>query len=203
MAVVNGYCTVQQVRDELGDTGASLDATLIEKAIGAASRAIDSWCGRRFWADETPVARYYRPVDPLTVIVDDISTATGLEVATDDGTGSYGTVWASGDVLLDPPGGDVDGAFAWTRLAAVGTLTFPTVWAARPPLRVTAAWGWSQVPDRVVEATVLRAVALFKRKEAVYGVADFGEFGPVRITRRDSDVADMLSGLIRYSSPET
>lgn len=193
MAVVNGYCSTDQVREELGDDGQRLSANLLDKAVNAASRAVEEWTGRRFWQDPAPVARTFRPESRHRVDVPDISTTTGLLVATDPaGDGAFGTSWSLGaDFELGPENADADGgAYAWWELTAVGSLRFPP--GRRRSLRVTAQWGWSAVPDQVMEATILRAVAIFKRKDAVYGVADFGEFGPVRITRRDPDVMDLL-----------
>ena len=60
MAVVHGYCTVDQVREELGDDGERLSLALLEKAVNATSRAVDAWTGRRFWQDPAPVVRRYR-----------------------------------------------------------------------------------------------------------------------------------------------
>ena len=193
MALVHPYCTVEQVRAELSDDEANLSTPLIEKAVNAASRAVDRWCGRRFWLDETPVARVYRPTESDWVPVHDIGSTDGLVVKTDTaGAGTWATTWDTTDYALGPDNADADGgAYAWWEIRAYGQ-TFITG-SSRPSLQVTARWGWSEVPDQVVEATLLRAVALFKRKETPYGVAEFGEFGPVRITRADPDVVDLLS----------
>jgi hypothetical protein len=193
VAVTNGYCTVDQVRAELSDDGQRLSLDLLEKAVNAASRAVDAWTGRRFWQDAAPVARLYRPDDPYRVEVGDIATTTGLAVETDTAAdGTWATLWTlDADFEMGPDNADADGgAFAWSELVAVGGLRFPR--SRRRALRVTARWGWSAVPDQVMTATILRSVAIFKRRDAPYGVADFGEFGPVRITRADPDVMDLL-----------
>jgi hypothetical protein len=186
VAVVHGYATVEQVRAELGDDGGQLPVALLEKAVNAASRAVDEWTGRRFWADEDPVTRRYPRAEVVdgSVTVDDISTTTDLAVTVD------GQAWTlDSDFELGPANADADGgAFAWWELAGLGR-AFP----AAPRVTVTARFGWSAVPVQVEEATILRAVAIFKRKDAAYGVADFGEFGPVRITRKDPDVMDLLA----------
>lgn len=194
MSVENGYCTVQQVRDELSDSGSQLSTALLEKAVSATSRGIDRWTGRRFWRDAEPSTRTYRPRSCELARVDDVSTTAGLVVETSTVAGwSSGTAWTLGtDFELRPENADADGgAYAWWQIAAVGARAFP-VGYRYTTLRVTARWGWSDVPDEVNAAAVLRAVAIFKRKEAPYGVADFGEFGPVRITRTDPDVMDLL-----------
>lgn len=193
MAVVNGYATVEQVRAELKDDDGRLDAPLLEKAINAASRAVDAWTGRRFWQDAEPAARLYRPSGPYRVEVDDISTRTGLIVQTDtSGDASWATTWDVGDYELEPLNADGNGgAYAWWEIVSAGG-RFPCA-TRRAAVQVTARWGWSAIPAEVEEATILRAVALFRRKEAPFGVAGFGEFGAVRITRRDADVIDLLA----------
>lgn len=198
MALVNPYCTVEDVRNQLKDSTSKLDTSLIEKAVAATSRAIDRYCGRRFWQDPAPVARMFDVWDSRLVDVFDISTSAGLVVKVDSGgDGTYATTWAGSDYQLRPLNADADGgAFSWRQLAAVGGKTFPVGMRGFPGLQVTARWGWSGVPDDVVEAAILKAVSLFMRKDAPFGVAGFGEFGAVRITKRDPDVADLLSPFI-------
>jgi hypothetical protein len=198
MTVTNGYCSVADLRGHLGDTGTALNVTLLERAINATSRAIEKHCGgRRFWQDPTPVARRYAPDDPTIAWVDDISTTTGLIVATDSlGDGTYATTWASADYELEPTNAAEDG-WPWWRIATTGAFLFPTG-RARPGLRVTARFGWAAVPDDVTEAALIRAASLFKRREAPFGVAGMGEFGVVRISRQgDPDVVDLLHPYVR------
>lgn len=198
MAVTNGYATVANLREHFGDSGTLLTSALLERAINAASRAIDRHCGRRFWQDPTVQTKVYRPDDPYEADVDDISTTTGLIVKTDTaGDGTYATTWASTDYQLEPLNADTEGTgYAWWTLAAIDRYQFP-VHARRTTLQVTAKFGWSAVPDEVVEACVLRAAALFKRKEAVFGVAGFNGFGEVRIGRNDPDIVDLLHRFIK------
>ncbi len=195
------YATETQLREQLSDDSSLLSPALLDRAVTASSRAIDHFCGRRFWADATAVARVYRPTDPTLAWVDDISTTTGLVVATDTtGDGAYDTVWDAGDYELEPPNADAGGgAYAWWRIAATGAKTFPAVGRSRrTSLQVTAAFGWSAVPVEIEQACLLKAASLFKRKDAPFGVAGFGEFGPVRISRRmDPDVAELLTPLMR------
>lgn len=209
MALVNPYCEVPELREHLKDDGARLDETLLERAINSASRAIESLCGRKFWQDAAVVAREYRARDPYTLIVHDISTRTGLLVATDTtGDGTFVTSWDFDDFDLEPrnadvvAAGDTGNAYSFTSLTAIDDEAFPLS-DRRSTVRVTAKWGWSSVPFEVNEACILLAAALFKRKDAPFGVAGFDQFGAVRIARRDPDVMALLSGLIRYSTPES
>jgi hypothetical protein len=205
--LVNAYIAVAELREEIGDTGSILDTDVIERAINAASRAVDNYCSggvpgsRRFWRDAVATTRVFRADSPTRAWVMDISTTTSLVVKTDeDGDGTYERTWTSSDYQLEPLNQDVVAAgdtvtpYAWWEIVAVDTLLFPVWVNQRAGLQVTARFGWSSVPDEVKRATLLKAVSLFKRKDAPFGVAGFGEFGAVRITRNDPDVVDLLSG---------
>lgn len=193
MILTNPYCQGLELRSHLGDSGERLDSDSIDKAISASSRAIDKWCGRRFWQDGSVVARVYQPEDPYVAWVDDISTTTGLVIKTDTaGDGTYATTWASTDYQLEPLNANLtDAAYAWWRIVAIDRYTYPSS-ARRPTLQVTAKFGWSAIPDEVTEACLLKAASLFKRKDAPFGIAGFGDFGAVRIGRADPDVIDLL-----------
>src|SRR4051812_9505211 len=116
--VVNGYCSVEELRGQLKDVGSKVDTALLERAVSAASRAVDQYCGRRFWQDPAPVARLYNPLDVYCALVDDISTRTGLVVQTDNaGDASYTTTLGVNDFRLEPLNADQYGsAYAWTRI---------------------------------------------------------------------------------------
>lgn len=208
MAVVNGYASLAQLREHYADT-TNLTAALLERAINAASRAIDRYCGRRFWLDAAVTTRVYRPQDPYEVEIDDIGTSTGVIIKTDTtGDATWATTWDAADYQLEPlnsevvAAGDTVTPYAWWRIAAIDDKTFPVVTSRRTTLQITAKFGWSSVPVDVEEACILQAASLFKRKEAVFGVAGFGEFGAVRITRRDPDVVELLDPFVRVTKPD-
>lgn len=192
--LTNAYCTVAELRTHINDTGSAVDLGLLERAVNAASRAIDRYCGRRFWQDATPQIKVYRPAGPCSVWTDDISTLTGLIIKTDTNLdGTFATTLATTDYQLEPLNANTEAtAFAWWIVQAIGSLYFPW-YGSRATIQVTARFGWSAVPDQVVEACVLKAAALLKRKDSPEGVAGFNEFGAVRITRADPDVMALLS----------
>jgi len=198
VAVTHGYCTTDQIREHLGDTGVKIDIDLLERAVTSASRAVDSFTGRRFWQDATVKSRYYRPESSTLAMVDDISTTVGLLIATDSGGNySWGDAWATTDYDLEPDNADQDeAAYAWWRVRAVGNFGF-THSISRRTLKITAKFGWSAIPADVEYATILKATSLFRRKDAPFGVAGFGDFGPVRITRKDQDVIDLLNSFVK------
>lgn len=197
MAVVNGYATVQELRDHLGDGSSNLTAALLERAINASSRAIDKHCGRRFWLDTSTAERTYVMGCADSVYVDDIGSRTGVVVKIgSDGSTFPTTLTVGTDYVLEPRNADKFAsssfdAYAFNEIRFVGSR--PTADPLRPTLQVTARHGWSAVPDEVSQACLLKAASLFKRKDAPFGVAGFGDFGPVRITRNDPDVIDLLS----------
>jgi hypothetical protein len=196
---VNTYATEAQFREHMADSGSKLVADQCVRALNAASRAIDKFCGRRFWQDPTVVARRYRPRDGSWVVVDDISTTTGLVIAT--GTaGTFDTILTAADYELGPLNAAADGK-PWWSITALGA-AFP-VSAVRATLQVTARFGPPVKPDEVEMACLLKAAKLFGRKDSRDGVRGFSEFGPVRISRfEDPDVVDLLEDFVRISMPD-
>ncbi|HEX6969857.1 MAG TPA: hypothetical protein VF174_13755, partial [Micromonosporaceae bacterium] len=129
------------------------------------------------------------------VLVDDFHTTTDLVVATDTGDdGTYATAWAASDYELEPVNGMVSGQSDWPyyRIRAVGSHDFPQCGRRRNTVQVTAQWGWAAVPGPVKEACLIVAEELFKLSDAPFGVAGFGEFGPVRV-RMNSRAQSLLA----------
>lgn len=198
----HAYATVDDLREHLGDSKQNLPENLLNRALNAASRAVDNHCWRRFWQDETPTTRTvkagYDCNDLWLTGRDDISTTTGLAVATWDGSG-YGTTWTQDtDYQLWPYDANTDGSIygGWSRLEGLGTIDFrvPTVRAkVYRPVQITARWGWSFIPDEVEQATLFKAAQLFKRKDAPFGIMQFGDIAAVRVTRADIDVLELLA----------
>jgi len=197
MSVVNGYCSVAELRNHLRDAGTRLDDALLERAILASSEAIENITGRKFWQEAATSQRTYTVSDACTVFVDDISTRTGLVVETGTDGATFPTTWASTNYVLEPRNADVVGAGSVARAHAFWQIvamnrTF-TVDHQRPTLRVTARFGWSAVPSPITEACILMAAKMFKLKDAPFGIAGVNEFGPVRVNRPDPYVAQLLS----------
>lgn len=199
LELAHAYVDEAAFREHMGDSGSKLNADQVRRALNGSSRAIDKFCGRRFWQDPTPVARKYRPRDADWVVVDDISTTTGLVVAT--GTdGTFTTTWAAADYELGPLNASADGR-PWWSITAVGSEFL--LGAARATLQVTSRFGWAAAPVEVEQACLIKAAKLFGRKDSRDGVRGFTEFGPVRISRfEDPDVVDLLEDFIRITRPE-
>lgn len=199
--------TSTNLKTHLGISVSTHD-TVIGYAANAANAAVPAFCGRNF--DKTAVAsetaRKYRPMlnsigirTPYLAVVHDFWDTTNLAIKTDEtDDGTFETTWASTDYELEPLNGLVGSlSFPYYRIRAVGNRTFPMA-NDRAALQVTAAWGWTAVPDPVFEATLIKAARIFHRKDSPQGVAGFGEFGVVRITRaQDPDVVELLAPYVR------
>jgi hypothetical protein len=192
--ISNGYCTLNQLKAALRmGTADTADDSLLELAIESASRLIDDDCERVFYASGTAVARYFVPSSTITVDLDDAITIT--EVLTDeDSDGTYETAWASTDWQAEPLNG-LNAGQAWptTRIRAIGDYDFP-IDGGEATVKVTGTWGFgTAVPTIITQACQLQAARIYKRADAPFGVAGFGEMGAVRVSRTDPDVYALIS----------
>lgn len=167
---------------------------LLDNALSAASRGIDRETGRRFYLDPAPVARTFRlagrtvwDCDGEHLIVNDIGSVAGLVVETGSG-GSFSPVTNYETV---PDNALLDGR-------PVTALLRPnSVWGyGTSRVRVTARWGWPAVPNEVVQATLIQAARLYRRKDSPEGVTGSAEWGVVRLSRTDPDVYALIKSLI-------
>ena len=185
MSVTNGYCTLVQLKGYIDQGGAVTlstgDDTELEFAINSASRAIDAHCNRRFYLDAQVSARVFAAEHPTVIKVPDFSTSAGLIIKTDTtGNGTFDLTWATDDYQLEPLNGIQEGLEGWPywRIRAIDDEAFPVDTRAR--VQITAKWGWAAVPDAVLQACLIQALANFKRKDAPYGVVGFDEYGAAR-----------------------
>ena len=187
---MGNYVTLTELKDALGITG-SADDTYLNLAIDSAEQSINDLCGRKFTADGSATARTYR-AQPYLAVTDDISTLTGLVVKTDTAAdGTFDTTWASTDYQVEPLNNLTKGR-SINNLRAIGSYTFPVYGDGQVSVEVTAKWGWPAVPDPVKQATLMLSSRLYGRKASPMGVIGVGDFGPVRISRSDPDIAFLL-----------
>lgn len=188
--LTNAYCTLEQLREEIGGGALRDDPTRdtqLERAINAASRQIDRYTGRRFWQDASVKTREYEADSPWCCFTDDISTTTGLIVAVDtDANGTFETtLTVATDFTLYPLNDDDDNPVEpFTEIRLTDNYQFPVFRNGRPGVRVTAKFGWPAVPDEVVQATLLQAGLLHKAKDAAFGVVTFGSGGAESLAMR-------------------
>jgi len=199
MAITNGYATRNQIKAALRiGTADTIDDELIDNCAGAASRLIDGYCNRKFWADGSATTRVYEADDPFYVHIDDITgTALTLRTSSSAAVGSFDVTWSPTDYQLEPLNGNLDGiSWAYDRIRAVYRYLFPTLnanYGQQALVQVTATFGWPAIPEPVTQATIIQASRLFKRYDSPLGVAGFGDMGAIRVSRAlDPDVAQLV-----------
>lgn len=194
MTITNGYVTLAEAKGyldiPLADT---VDDSLLEQIIEAASRSIDRMAGRRFYLDANASARYYRTNDAYSLQTDDFGSTTGLEVALDtSGGGTFSTIATyQTDYVIEPLNAAAMGR-PWTLITMVGAYLFPYPMNFRPGVRVTAKWGWPTVPDDIAEACLILSADLYKRKSSVGGVLGLSELGAIKMSPLGRDIAAMV-----------
>jgi len=189
MAIVNGYCSLAEVKASARITD-GVDDTLLELAVESASRLVDSYTQRYFYNAGT-ATRLFAPQDSYLTEIDDLITLTTLETSDGD---DFGTTWAAKDYQLEPLNGVVDGLTGHpvTRIRAVDDFLF-NVLDGEATVRIAGVWGWSAVPTAVKQATVIQAARIFKRNDSPLGIAGFGEMGAVRVgVQLDPDVKHLI-----------
>lgn len=182
-----GYATVDELREyvRIDDTA---DDTVLTAAIEGASRAIDDACDprpgrmRQFGRTDTVEDRYYtvmpRGYGPpfhgqWVTEVDDIADAAGLVVAVDPaGTGSYAPV--TGASLL-PRNAALLG-LPYSMVCFAGS-SAPVPSPLAEAVKVTATWGWAEVPIAIHQACLIEASRLVGRRDAPFGVSGSPEAG--------------------------
>lgn len=184
------YTDVDTLKDSLHITDVTRD-DLLAAVVTSASRSIDKMCGRRFWLDETAKARKINPRDKVVydcdgarLLVADIGSLDDLLVEV--GSGSS---WTDVTSSVEPVEPELEG-WPYTSL-----LRWSWSWSLSPRqrVRVTARWGWPAVPDEISQAALIQASRLFKRKDSPEGVMGSADWGVIRVSRTDPDVAALIS----------
>lgn len=204
MAISNGYASLSQIKSALRiASGDATDDALLEMAVESASRLIDAYCGRNFINAGT-VTRYYSTENPYVVQIDDARAISQVQTSTSldgvyDTTWTIGTAGGQGDAQPEPIN-DYLGGVVWpyTRIRAIGDYTFPT--GPENSIKVTAVFGWPNIPVTVTQATILQSSRIFTRLQSPLGVAGFGDMGIMRVSRGlDPDVAQLIEGYRRVN----
>lgn len=189
MAITNGYATLAQLKASLRITD-TVDDALLELAIEAASREIDSATERQFFP--TNATRIYAARDSYIVEIDDLTTLTTLKTSS-GADGTFDVTWTATDYQLEPLNGITGGIITpFTQIRAVGDYTFPLS-GGEALVQVVGAFGFATAPTAIKQATILLASRIFKRNDSPLGVAGFGDLGVVRVSRIDPDIDAMIS----------
>jgi hypothetical protein len=199
MAITNGYCTLAEVKAALRiGTADTVDDALLENCVGAASRLIDGYCNRQFWAVSSATPRVFQANNEYWTDCDDFYTTDSFVLKTSSfADGNFDTTWQTSDYQLEPLNGVLDGlTWSYDKIRAVGDYLFPTVnanYGEQALVQVTAKWGWASVPEPVKQACIIQSSRIFKRYDSPLGVAGFGDLGAIRVSRfLDPDMAQLV-----------
>lgn len=169
MTVVNGYITLAALKAELRETRTVDDASY-ERAVEAASRRIDAYCGRQFWRTPTAEVREFRAATRYWVRTGDYADTTSMTVEISDPAGAWVSLAAG--VWQPEPFVRINGHPYTAIVSASGLVGFP-VSGRRARVRVTARWGWEAIPKPVEQACQILAIAYYKSRDMSGGVAGF------------------------------
>ena len=199
MAITNGYCTQNELKSFVGiPTTDTADDSLLDDAINAASRQIDAFCGRIFYAEGSASARKFFTDDLYRLRVDDISTTDGLIVKyDDDDDGTFEVTVSASEFQLLPINGVVGGItgnpFYIIELISDGSNEWPLDYSSnRPRAEITAKRGYAALPEQIRQATLMLASELFAMRNAPLGVAGVGDFGVVNI-QQNREITRMIA----------
>ena len=170
------YATAMQYRNSIGMTDTAKDIE-IEADLSAVSRYIDGKMGRFFSKDTVAVSRIYLPERTATfLLVDDIAeTPTSIEVDTEN-DGQYTTELTTDDYELMPfnaTRGPEPWPYTMINLTPWGDLS---AFHAGQRVRITAIFGWPEVPEAIKIATIhLTAVLRLETPRATRRIAELGD----------------------------
>lgn len=206
------YITVANLRSYMGDPSGTADAGSMQSAVTAASRRVETLCGRTFFVPTGQTVKYFDPTNWYECdFIDrdgqrwDLANTTGLVVQVDIGYNqSYATTYVVGtDFDLSPTNGTKAGQ-PWPYQSMMSLSNSGSTFPIQTPgfketIKITGSWGWpTATPDDVIQACYVLAEGIYKRKDAPFGVAGNGAFGDIRV-RTDPLVMEMLEPYVLMS----
>lgn len=204
------YVTPDEFKDFVKDD-TTLDQATMATAITVASRTVEQMTNRPsggYAAAGTTTAHYFTPHSSWELCLEDdgiqweFGTTSGLVVKTDtNGDGTYETTLTNGtDFYLEPINQARYGVSGWPydTLQILATSSSMWPWYAqragyRPPVEVTANWGWTTTPEPVKFAVRLAANRYYGRGDSRYGTSGFDASGFQMRIRTDPDILALLS----------
>jgi hypothetical protein len=191
------YCTVEEVLDRMGHSGATTEAFMsrIEDAIKSATLQIDGDTGRVFTS--TTATRTFRSENYYTreLYLPDFTAITTLKIDDDD-DGVYETTIAATGYELDMMSDRVGWPFDTVRLV---DRWYPTGGRRQRRVQIAGTWGWAAVPAPINQACSLMASRIAQRvTEALFGTQTFNDLGAASIRSNDPDYLRLIGP---YSRP--
>lgn len=193
-------CSVASVKSRLGDTSTANDSEY-EGAVRAVTGWITQWC-QDFFGRVTATRTFSASCASELDIPSLVSVTTLKTDAAGDGT--FEQTWSSStDYQLLPvnPSNGLESK-PYTRLRAIGSLTFPYTWATSGQradmVQIAGVWGWPAIPDAVREAALILSVDTLKLKDAPFGTLGFGAEGFTVRVKQNPQALSYLAPYRRY-----
>jgi hypothetical protein len=190
------YSTLAEIKAHLNiPTATTTYDTELEQGIEAASRFIDSYCNRRFYKSPADETFYYTPRSGRLCFIDELIDITSIKTD-DDFDGIYETTWTSSDYYLMPYNMTPKTSIELTLRG--GYFFYPHL---PKSVQVVGKFGYSATaPLDVKMACIIEASRLFKRRDAILGIAGTSQFGQVKLMdEMDPDVRKLLRSYARVT----
>lgn len=168
------------------------DDSVIQAALDAADVAIAEDLGRAITlvaSDATPTTRHYVPSGTNVLRIHDCIAVTAVTTS--------GTVVSASAYQLEP----VD-ALSWSgqarpyeQIRLLRSCWNLTGQHGEATVAVTGRFGWLAYPATLIDAAKILAKDIVSQREIRSGVADFGQYGAVRV--RDNAYVARLVGTLR------
>jgi hypothetical protein len=199
MPITNGYTDLDTIKEYLRISSADTDDdALLEDLVTQASRAIDAFTGRQFYA--TSEARMFdTPDTQMLWLYDDLLSITTL-------TNGGGNTIASGSYVLYPANRTPKFAIELLGHDGVSWQVSSTTGSSVQAISVNGSWGFSSsTPDDVELACLILATDAYRKR-----VGDMGESGgevlpggvrvlPAGFPRRVSDLLQPYVRVVTYA----
>lgn len=161
MSVLNGYATLQNVKDWLNSKGLTTDATddaVIETIIGAASRYIDGQINTQFYTvSETHYFDAPKRIDDILFFDDELASITSI-------TNGDGSTIPSTAYVMYPA--NALPYYGVQMLRNAGTAWLTKNGSPQQAIAVAGTWGnVAAAPDDIKTACVLIAVGIYRRRK--------------------------------------
>jgi hypothetical protein len=186
------YLTVEQVKAYHRSEIPTDDDEFIEAACDSAEATIDRETNRRFAVASGSSARVFAPTDPYRLPIFDAVSVSSIT--------NNGQALTAGQYQLEPLNALT---LAGESVPYTSIRRITGSWHIDPAgealVSVTGSWGWTAIPDRIVQAALIIAKEIItNRDEVKLGLVGFSDVGGVT-ARTNPIVRDTLNHYRRYA----
>jgi hypothetical protein len=199
MTITNGYLTQAEALAYVGQNLVQ-DTSLLDDVVTSSSRLIDRYCGREFF--QVTEARTFATDDIYSLTFGSFNDLVSVTTLKTDptGAGTYSTtISATSFQLLPYNAPQADEPYTSVQLLGGVQWPVPTFNMRQNTVEITGVWGWPAVPVDVKQACRIIVNEVSKMQESPLGVAGFGEFGVMRVSKTMPARAMQLLGPYRQA----